>query len=630
MEGTEVTKYREVIKTRTEEYTAYRDVKKTRKESYVVHEPKLSFSENPKTDIDKVKEEAEVEVKSKAEAEAVAEADIGLGSNACEPGQYFGSVIDGNLTQGCLPCPNGKYCPNGINAKTCPDNATCNSLRITGCQSPYSLSNNQQSCVLVLNKNSTEAEEDFVEAGGAAQRAAAEALRHCIGNSQNEDQRARCQSQAREAHGGALGGPSEDEADEENQGNQVEAQAEVLETQDDRSECERNARSKSEAARCSQQAEEDFVEAGGDRDDDLNEVRESAAQRAAVEAMRDCVGDSQDEAVIARCQSQAREVFTRAGGASGVINERETDEDNARQQCLRSAENRTQLIACEKRGELTNAVLSNAKVSQIKETVESDWQKASEDVAKMTKAERREMLMSLREKNKNLSFAENELSLRKSRAGDWGATNESTETTDENTEEFDWHDEDIANEIDALSQAASSAQTYEEKVAAIEQAYQVVAAIPNGTIWSTWNASGLIPWTEYHNSPIIAAAEELYNEQTESQQLIYELAISDANTYYGENIAPVKEALDNFQMTQEEYTEATAEFYEVYEALRAAATETFIISTAGARTLYEQTVEPVEDEYDRAIEEITIKRDNLLQQAYDAREAALAALSPSE
>ena len=62
----------------------------------------------------------------------------------------------------------------------------------------------------------------------------------------------------------------------------------------------------------------------------------------------------------------------------------------------------------------------------------------------------------------------------------------------------------------------------------------------------------------------------------------------------------------------------------------AAATETFIISTAGARTLYEQTVEPVEDEYDRAIEEITIKRDNLLQQAYDAREAALAALSPSE
>ena len=229
----------------------------------------------------------------------------------------------------------------------------------------------------------------------------------------------------------------------------------------------------------------------------------------------------------------------------------------------------------------------------------------------------------LREKNKNLSFAEKELSLRKSRAGDW-------EATDENTEEFDWHDEDIANEIDALSQAASSAQTYEEKVAAIEQAYQVVAAIPNGTIWSTWNASGLIPWTEYHNSPIIAAAEELYNEQTESQQLIYELAISEANTYYGENIAPVKEALDNFQMTQEEYTEATAEFYEVYEALRAAATEAFIISTAGARTLYEQTVEPVEDEYDRAIEEITIKRDNLLQQAYDAREAALAALSPSE
>ena len=392
-----------------------------------------------------------------------------------------------------------------------------------------------------------------------------------------------------------------------------------------------------------------FINFGGSSENDLDEENqrdeveaqaevERAAQRAAVEAMRDCVGDSQfaenrtqlNEAVMARCQSQALEVFTRAGGASGVINERETDEDNARQQCLRSAENRTQLIACEKRGELTNAVLSNAEVSQIKETVESDWQKASEDVSKMTKAERRERLMSLREKNKNLSFAEKELSLRKSRAGDWEATDENTETTDENTEEFDWHDEDIANEIDALSQAASSAQTYEEKVAAIEQAYQVVAAIPNGTIWSTWNASGLIPWTEYHNSPIIAAAEELYNEQTESQQLIYELAISDANTYYGENIAPVKEVLDNFQMTQEEYTEATAEFYEVYEALRAAATETFIISTAGARTLYEQTVEPVEDEYDRAIEEITIKRDNLLQQAYDAREAALAALSPSE
>jgi len=71
----------------------------------------------------------------------------------------------------------------------------------------------------------------------------------------------------------------------------------------------------------------------------------------------------------------------------------------------------------------------------------------------------------------------------------------------------------------------------------------------------------------------------------------------------------------------------------MYEALRAVATETFIIATAEARTLYEQTVEPVEDEYDRAIEGIAIKRDGLLWQAYDAKKrrggVVLVALSSS-
>jgi len=71
----------------------------------------------------------------------------------------------------------------------------------------------------------------------------------------------------------------------------------------------------------------------------------------------------------------------------------------------------------------------------------------------------------------------------------------------------------------------------------------------------------------------------------------------------------------------------------MYEALRAVATETFIIATAEARTLYEQTVEPVEDEYDRAIEGIAIKRDGLLWQEYDAKKrrggVVLVALSSS-
>ena len=62
MESIEVTKYREVTKTRAEEYTAYRDVKKTKKEPYVVYEPKLSSIEDSKVDIE---EQEEKEVKDR-------------------------------------------------------------------------------------------------------------------------------------------------------------------------------------------------------------------------------------------------------------------------------------------------------------------------------------------------------------------------------------------------------------------------------------------------------------------------------------------------------------------------------------------------------------------------------------
>ena len=45
-----------------------------------------------------------------------------------------------------------------------------------------------------------------------------------------------------------------------------------------------------------------------------------------------------------------------------------------------------------------------------------------------------------------------------------------------------------------------------------------------------------------------------------------------------------------------------------------------------ARVLFQQTVQPVEDEYNRAIEEIRAEEWNLIQQVYEARDDALAAL----
>ena len=265
--------------------------------------------------------------------------------------------------------------------------------------------------------------------------------------------------------------------------------------------------------------------------------------------------------------------------------------------------------------------LNKAVVAQIKEKVASDWQKASEDVAKMTKTERKEMLILLRENNNGSSFAENGLSRKKAKPDE-------RKTTDENTEEFDWHDgyeaaidEEIANGIDAISQAASSAQTLDDKIAAIKAAYDIVMKEIQAIATAKWEPV----YDDYQNSPIIAAAEELYNQQTESQQLILELAIIEAHTIYQEAIAPFEELklIQGSQSTPtQEWQEAVSEFSEEWRAAINAATEIYIVTTVVARTLYEQTIQPVEDEYDSAVDEIFTERRNRELAALDAQNDA--------
>ena len=265
--------------------------------------------------------------------------------------------------------------------------------------------------------------------------------------------------------------------------------------------------------------------------------------------------------------------------------------------------------------------LSKAVVAQIQEQVASDWQKASEDVAKMTKTERKEMLILLRENNNGNSFVENGLSRKKAKPDEW-------KTTDENTEEFDWHDgyeaaidEEIANGIDAISQAASSAQTLDDKIAAIKAAYDIVMKEIQAIATAKWEPV----YDDYQNSPIIAAAEELYNQQTESQQLILELAIIEADTIYQEAIAPFEELklIQGSQSTPtQEWQEAVSEFSEEWRAAINAATEIYIVTTVVARTLYEQTIQPVEDEYDSTVDEIFTERRNRELAALDAKNDA--------
>ena len=265
--------------------------------------------------------------------------------------------------------------------------------------------------------------------------------------------------------------------------------------------------------------------------------------------------------------------------------------------------------------------LSKAVVAQIQEQVASDWQKASEDVAKMTKTERKEMLILLRENNNGNSFVENGLSRKKAKPDEW-------KTTDENTEEFDWHDgyeaaidEEIANGIDAISQAASSAQTLDDKIAAIKAAYDIVMKEIQAIATAKWEPV----YDDYQNSPIIAAAEELYNQQTESQQLILELAIIEADTIYQEAIAPFEELklIQGSQSTPtQEWQEAVSEFSEEWRAAINAATEIYIVTTVVARTLYEQTIQPVEDEYDSTVDEIFTERRNRELASLDAKNDA--------
>ena len=67
-------------------------------------------------------------------------------------------------------------------------------------------------------------------------------------------------------------------------------------------------------------------------------------------------------------------------------------------------------------------------------------------------------------------------------------------------------------------------------------------------------------------------------------------------------------------------------FAEEWKATKNAAAEIFIFTAVVARVLFQQTVQPVEDEYNRAIEEIRAEEWNLIQQVYEARDDALAAL----
>ena len=67
-------------------------------------------------------------------------------------------------------------------------------------------------------------------------------------------------------------------------------------------------------------------------------------------------------------------------------------------------------------------------------------------------------------------------------------------------------------------------------------------------------------------------------------------------------------------------------FAEEWKATKNAAAEIFISTAVVARVLFQQTVQPVEDEYNRAIEEIRAEEWNLIQQVYEARDDALAAL----
>ena len=71
---------------------------------------------------------------------------------------------------------------------------------------------------------------------------------------------------------------------------------------------------------------------------------------------------------------------------------------------------------------------------------------------------------------------------------------------------------------------------------------------------------------------------------------------------------------------------ARVAFAEEWKATKNAAAEIFISTAVVARVLFQQTVQPVEDEYNRAIEEIRAEEWNLIQQVYEARDDALAAL----
>jgi len=488
MESIEVTKYREVTKTRAEEYTAYRDVKKTKKEPYVVYEPKLSSIEDSKVDIE---EQEEKEVKDREKEVGDVDGDDIRFTKTAEDAWWIGDVDgESEVVYKVTPEIGGATLTNRMiisnptltqpTTVSVPDND--NELPGSGTRDVASVSFPDSPCA-----------PGVLDVGGTG----------CICN---ED--------------GSFW-------------------------------------------TCPRTTSDKPAKTLGNIEDLLNEA---GATNLGIENNADIKATSSD--------------------ANGQTKQ-----------------------------------LSKAVVAQIQEQVASDWQKASEDVAKMTKTERKEMLILLKENNNGSSFAENGLSRKKAKPDEW-------KTTDENTEEFDWHDgyeaaidEEIANGIDSISQAASSAQTLDDKIAAIKAAYDIVMKEIQAIATAKWEPV----YDDYQNSPIIAAAEELYNQQTESQQLILELAIIEADTIYQEAIAPFEELklIQGSQSTPtQEWQEAVSEFSEEWRAAINAATEIYIVTTVVARTLYEQTVQPVEDEYDSAVDEIFTERRNRELAALDAKNDA--------
>ena len=201
--------------------------------------------------------------------------------------------------------------------------------------------------------------------------------------------------------------------------------------------------------------------------------------------------------------------------------------------------------------------LSKAVVAQIQEQVASDWQKASEDVSKMTKSELKARLALLKEKRGESALIPGKLNKwTLDLPGEFTvvASEESSESNEliENTseEDFDYENlsEEIEDEIDSITQAGNDSQTIEEREAAILDAYALV--------WDMIEAAGYLQLSqlnaEYQNNPAVIDATEIYNGLLEPLQLTYELAIQQADDIMWETRDNIVDENENLLETENE------------------------------------------------------------------------------